>query len=236
MSRTEVIGDATLYLGDCMDILLTLPKVDAVITDPPYGMSWDTDSKRFSGGERERQRGPGRDDWGAIHQDAMPFDPQPWLAFPKVILWGANHFASRLPIGTTLVWIKKDAHLFGTFLSDAEVGWQKGGYGVYCCHKSFPPPSRIAENDGQRAAHPTQKPVALMAWCLDRLGSPQSVLDPFMGSGSTGVAALQAGRTFIGIEREPKYFETACRRIEVAAKQGQLFDPPAPVALQESLI
>ena len=236
MTEKVVIGDATLYCADCMDILPTLPKVDAVITDPPYGMDWDTDSKRFSGGARDYQRGPGRDDWGAIQQDAQPFDPAPWLCFPKVILWGANHFGQRLPVGTTLVWVKKDDHLFGTFLSDAERGWQKGGHGVYVHRKSFPPPSRIAESDGLQAAHPTQKPIALMAWCIERLGKPERILDPFMGSGTTGVAAIQLGRSFIGIEREPKYFDIACKRIEQAVAQGQLFAPEPVKQVQEGLL
>jgi DNA modification methylase len=241
--KPVIIGDATLYLGDCAEILPTLGKVDAVITDPPYGMSWNTDSTRFSGGEaitnrfkQQSARGVGRDDWGAIHQDDEPFDPAPWLAYPKVIMWGANHYAQRLPVGTTLVWLKKSDHLFGTFLSDAELGWQKGGYGVYVHRKSFPPPSRIAENDGIRAAHPTQKPVGLMAWCIERLGKPETILDPFMGSGTTGVASIQLGRKFIGIEREPKYFDIACRRIEQAVSQGQLFAPPVAVSVQEPLL
>ncbi|WP_279338424.1 MULTISPECIES: DNA methyltransferase [unclassified Simplicispira] len=216
-----------------MEVLPTLGKVDAVITDPPYGMSWDTNSKRFSGNDGARKRGRGREDWGAILQDAQPFDPSPWLAFPKVIVWGANHYAQRLPVGTTLVWLKKDDHLFGTFLSDAEVGWQKGGHGVYAFRRSFSPPSRIAENDGMQAAHPTQKPIALMAWCIERLGTPSPILDPYMGSGTTGIAAMQHGCRFIGIEREPKYFDIAVRRIEQAHAQGQLFEPTqaAPVQL-----
>jgi site-specific DNA-methyltransferase (adenine-specific) len=220
-----VIGSATLYLGDCLDVLPHLPKVDAVITDPPYGMAWNTDSKRFTGGRRALGSGDGRDDWGAIHEDAQPFDPSPWLKFDKALMWGANHYGARLPVGTTLVWLKKDDHLFGTFLSDAEIGWQKGGYGVYAFRKQFPPPSRMAENDGLHPAHPTQKPIALMAWCIERLGRPATILDPYMGSGTTGVAAMRAGLAFIGIEREPKYFEIACRRIDQAQRQPNLFQP-----------
>lgn len=235
MSRIEKIGDATLYLGDCMEILPTLPKVDAVVSDPPYGMNWNTDSTRFTGGQHKR--GHGRDDWGAIQEDAAPFDPSPWLAYPACVLWGANHYAQRLPVGTTLVWLKKDDHLFGTFLSDAELGWQKGGYGVYAFRKQFPPPSRMAENDGAQVAHPTQKPIALMAWCIERVGHAETILDPYMGSGSTGVAAIQLGRKFIGIEREPKYFDVACARIAKAYAQRPLFDAePAPQPKQEALL
>lgn len=232
--RVERIGDATLYLGDCLEILPTLPKVDAVITDPPYGMDWNTDSTRFTGGLS--RRGKGRSDWGDITGDAQPFDPSPWLGFERVVMWGANHYAQRLPVGTTLVWLKKDEHLFGTFLSDAEIGWQKGGHGVYCFRKQFPPTSRFAEYDGLHAAHPTQKPIGLMAWCIDRAGPAETILDPFMGSGTTGVACAQLGRKFIGIEIEPKYFDIACRRIERAYAQGRLFEGTAkPSAEQFSM-
>ena len=223
MIEPVVIGNARLYLGDCRAILPNLPKVDAVITDPPYGMDWDTDSTRFTGGQYKR--GDGREDWGAIAEDSRPFDPAPWLQFPAVVMFGANHYAERLPVGTSLIWIKKADHLFGTFLSDAEVAWMKGGHGVYCYRKQFPPPSRIAENGGGEVAHPTQKPIGLMAWCMERAKVPAGamVLDPFMGSGTTGVACHQTQRAFIGIEREPKYFEIACRRIEDAQRQSRLF-------------
>ena len=229
------IGDATLYCGDCVEVLRTLPRVDAVITDPPYGMNWNTDSTRFGGGNRNR--GAGRQDWGNITGDAQPFDPAPWLQFDRVVLFGANHYAARLPVGTTLVWLKKADHLFGTFLSDAEIAWMKGGYGVYCYRKQFPPPSRMAEAGGD-VAHPTQKPVGLMAWCMDRAGVEQGavVLDPYMGSGSTGVAAIETGRKFIGIEREPRYFDIACERISRAQAQGTLFAPAASLPEQVALL
>lgn len=218
-----IIGNADLWLGDCREILPALPKVDAVITDPPYGMDWDTDSTRFSGGAR--RRGAGRDDWGAIAQDSAPFDPSPLLNFPRVVLFGANHYSNMLPVGTTLVWLKKADHLFGTFLSDAEIGWMKGGHGVYCYRKQFPPPSRMAENGGREAAHPTQKPIGLMAWCIGLTKVPAGavVLDPFMGSGTTGVACMNLGRRFIGIEIERRYFDIACERIENAQRQERLF-------------
>lgn len=229
------IGDATLHCGDCLDVLPLLPRVDAVITDPPYGMNWNTDSTRFGGGSRAR--GDGRQDWGAISGDAIPFDPRLWLQFDRVIMFGANHYAARLPVGTTLVWLKKADHLFGTFLSDAEIAWMKGGHGVYCYRKQFPPPSRMAEAGGS-VAHPTQKPVGLMAWCMDRAGvaSGAVVLDPYMGSGSTGVAAVETGRKFIGIEREPRYFDIACERISRAQAQGALFAPAAPLPEQAVLL
>ena len=210
----------TVALGDCLKI--ALPEADAVISDPPYGMDWDTDSKRFSAGTI--QRGTGRDDWGRIANDAGPFDPEPWLRFPRVVLWGQNHFAQRLPVGTTLVWEKKEPHLWGTFLSDAEVAWMKGGHGVYLYRENFPPPSRQAEAGGQ-CAHPNQKPVRLMAWCMDRAKVPEGalVLDPYMGSGTTGIAAIRSGRRFFGVEIDRRHFETACERLTRELAQGRLF-------------
>lgn len=216
----------TLYHGDCLSMLDSLPRDGAVVSDPPYGMVWNTDSTRFAGGAsgKGRYREQGRGDWGEIAADSSPFDPSPWLAFPRVILWGANHYAARLPVGTSLVWIKKADHLFATFLSDAEIGWQKGGYGVYCFRKQFPPPCRIQEGGG-KTAHPTQKPVALMRWCIERLKLPPgtTIIDPYMGSGTTGVAAVQLGHPFIGIEIDPAHFAAAQRRIAAAQAECPLF-------------
>lgn len=218
--------NVVLYLGDCLEIMPMLEprSIDAVVTDPPYGMTWNTDSTRFSGGtksqrSKQQARGevPGRADWGSVQGDAMPFDPSPWLQFPRVILWGCNHYAQRLPVGTTLVWLKKSDELFGTFLSDAELAWMKGGYGVYAFRKQFPPPSRMKENSGD-VAHPTQKPIALMRWCIEMAKVPLGglVLDPFMGSGTTGVACAQLNRRFIGIEIDENYCSIAARRIDAA--------------------
>jgi len=229
--RKEIIGDATLYLGENADVLPTLDRRCSVVSDPPYGMDWDTDSTRFTGGQHKR--GDGREDWGNIEGDAEPFDPAPWLDFRDAVLWGANHYAQRLPVGRTLLWLKKPPHLFGTFLSDFEVGWASGGHGCFAHFRQFPPPSRMVENDGQRVGHPTQKPLSLMEWCITEFAKgDQAVIDPFMGSGTTGVAAARLGRPFIGIERKRQFFETACRRIEEAYRQPRLFDEPAPKAVQ----
>lgn len=218
--KTVQIGDATLYLGDCRHFAL---QADALVSDPPYGMNFNTDSRRFSGGERGR--GEGRAD-RLIHGDDKPFEPSPWLRFDEVILWGANHFAQRLPVGTTLVWLKKMPQHYATFLSDAEIGWQKGGHGVYAFHAPDSNGRRQKELTGSpfggETGHPTQKPVALMEWCLGRV-SGETVLDPFMGSGTTGVACANLGRKFIGVEIEKRYFDIACERIEAAYAQRRLF-------------
>lgn len=224
MSRVEVIGNATLYLGDCLAMLPALGGADAVVSDPPYGISWDTDLTRFSAGSdtSRRKRGAGRDYGKPIEGDKLPFDPAPWICFPKVILFGSNYYAQRLPIGTSLIWVKRKPDAFGTFLSDAEIAWMKGGEGVYC-FSSYP---QAMAHDRH---HPTQKPVDLMQWAIGKTKViPGSViLDPFMGSGSTGVAAMQAGMRFVGVELDPAYFDIACRRIEDAQRQGSLFGEQA---------
>lgn len=204
----------TLYHGDCHEIAPRLGREFAVVTDPPYGMAWNTDSTRFTGGEERHKRGMGRDDWGEVHGDAQPFDPSPWLEYPRVVLWGSNHFAQKLPVGTTLVWIKKADHLFGSFLSDCEIAWSKGGYGVYAFRKQFPPPSRMAEAFGA-AVHPTQKPLGLMRWSIERSAASAlqlPILDPFAGSGTTLRAAKDAGLRVVGIEIEERYCEIAAKR------------------------
>jgi DNA modification methylase len=224
------IGNATLYLGDCMDVLPTLPKVDAVICDPPYGMNWNTDSTRFTGGGS-----PGIDR-PRIIGDNKEFDPEPFLKLSdNCLFWGSNHFAKNLPVGKTLIWIKQQPVSFGAFLSDAEIGWASGGNGVWAFFNPRSIATAVKEGLGN-VAHPTQKPIALMKWCIDQHGKSETILDPFMGSGTTGVAAIQLGRKFIGIEREPKYFDIACQRIEQAVAQGQLFEPEPQKQIQEQLL
>jgi site-specific DNA-methyltransferase (adenine-specific) len=213
MAEPVIIGRATLYNADCRDVLPLLGKVDAVVTDPPYGMKWD--GKVTVGKNGHGSTGAKAKHYGVtIYGDDEPFDPSPWLAYEQVVLFGSNHFGQRLPVGTTLVWVKRKDGGFGSFLSDGEVAWMKGGHGVYC----FRDTSLMGETLDR--AHPTQKPVPLMRWCIEKSGQGQLILDPFMGSGSTGVAAVQMGRSFIGIEREQRYFDVACKRIEGAQRQG----------------
>jgi DNA modification methylase len=207
--------DVRVIHDDCLCVLPTLGagSVDAVVTDPPYGMNWDTTIARFTGGHNSARRLAGRHDDRVILEDDRPFDPSPWLDFPRVILWGSNHYAARLPVGTTLVWVKRNEDAFGLFLSDAEIGWMKGGHGVYL-YKDLSM-NAVASN----RVHPSQKPVRLMMWAMDRAGIPQgaTVLDPYAGSGSTGVACLKSGRKCILIEKDERYIEIIHRRLESAA-------------------
>lgn len=239
MERVE-IGDAVLYLGDCAEFIAELPRKNvALISDVPYGMDWDLDLSRFSGGNTDR--GEARD-WGAdrIEGDAEPFDPTPWLQWPEVIIWGCNHYSDKLPPGGMLVWLKKHPAIFGTFLSDCEVAWRKGSRGVFAHYEQFPPPSRAKEAGG-RAAHPTQKPIGLMEWCIGMTKAPL-VIDPYMGSGTTLVAAIKQGRKAIGIEKKPEFFAAAVRRVEEAvkdaaeaARQHDMFVAPAAKPVQTAL-
>ena len=198
----------TIYHADCLGIALS--RVDtAVVTDPPYGMQWDTDGSRFSRGpnasaESLKHGAANSRVWGApITGDATRFDPSTWLAFDEVILWGANHYAQSLPVGTTLVWIKRKDGAFGTFLSDAEIAWRKGGHGVYC--------RRALGNESVNRLHPNQKPLEIMRWCVE-MTTAQTILDPYCGSGTTLRAAKDLGRKAIGIEIEERYCEIAAKR------------------------
>lgn len=203
--KPVVIGNATLYLGDCMDILPILDKVDAVITDPPYGIGFGKKHTKWSA-----NRGVILGDWDNVIPDVYPL-----LALSEnVTIWGGERF--ELPVSRGwLTWVKPDApHTFAS----TEFAW-----------RSLDKPARhlvysISATNGERVGHPTQKPLALMKWCIEQAGNPETILDPFMGSGTTGVAAVQMGKQFIGIEREPSYFDIACERIEQAIAQGSLFD------------
>ncbi len=219
MSRIETIGNATLYLGDCRDILPTLPKVDLVLTDPPYGIDYNPkrSAKHSASGHRKHL--------DKVHGDDRQFDPRPFMNAEKMVFWGANNYAQFLPSSNGwLVWDKrKGGTLFKGFIaSDVELAWSNLSGQARTFSHSWCGHYRDSERDN--FCHPTQKPVALMEWCLNLAPKTTStVADPFMGSGTTGVACANLGKTFYGIEREPKYFDIACQRIENAYRQERLF-------------
>jgi len=207
--KKVIIGDCELYLGDCRDILPTLGPVDAVVTDPPYGIGASAGTGKYGRLKIEKD---GDLKWDSAVPD-LGFLLS--LAVPSIV-WGGNYFELP-PSRAYLVWDKGNGFK-GRDFAECEQAW---------C--SFDMNARIfkrdplAMRDYADKQHPTQKPIALMRWCLDFLPDAQTILDPFMGSGTTGVAAAQMGRKFIGIEREPKYFEIARRRIEEAYLQGDMF-------------
>lgn len=216
MIRCEVIGNATLYLGDCLEILPQLPRGGAMVSDPPYGIAY---AKGAGGKGKHSVRNT-----EAIVGDAKPFDPTPWLDFADVILWGANHFASRLPHGRWIAWDKlAGLEAFDSF-SDVEFAWHKGrGKDRIFSHLWKGICKASEKGIGKERYHPTQKPIALMEFCIRQCAEAESVIDPYMGSGTTGVACANLGRPFIGVEIEPRYFEVACRRIEDAQRQQRMF-------------
>ncbi len=228
--RVERIGLATLMLGDCREIAPTLERPSAVISDPPYGMANDCDYTRFSGGQTKRGPATRHE---AIHGDERAFDPT-WMAeYPRAVIFGMNHFPQFLQPGSALVWDKRNVGAEGTFLSDAEIAWMKGGKGVYTFRLVFTGSGRAVDAGVApyaAAVHPTQKPVALMRWCIEQAKVPPGgvILDPYMGSGSTGVAAVEMRHPFVGIELVPRYFDTACRRIEAAQRQFDMFRDEVP--------
>ena len=204
-----------IYHGDCREIAPLLGSGFAIVSDPPYGMDWNPDTTRFSGGVNPDRRGQGRRP-PRILGDDEPFDPAPWIMAEHVVLFGYQYFADRVPLGTVLSWIKRPDHLFGTFLSDCELAWRKGGSGVYAYRRIYVGTAKNVEADvvvGE--AHPNQKPLGLMEWCIQRSGAPPetTILDPFMGSGTTLVAAKLLSRRAIGIETEERYCEIAAKRL-----------------------
>jgi site-specific DNA-methyltransferase (adenine-specific)/modification methylase len=218
------IGDATLYLGDCMDILPTLDKVDAVITDPPYGIN-ENSKKVASRGKLASPKDYGDFDW----DKAPPTDNLIELIRTKgqyQAFFGGNYFTLP-PTSCWLVWDKLNGD---NDFADCELCWTNWHKAVRRLQWRW---NGMIRQGNEERYHPTQKPLEVMKWVITLCPKSETILDPFMGSGTTGVAAIQMGRKFIGIEREPKYFDIACKRIEQAVSQGQLFAPTFEKPTQE---
>ncbi len=257
MTRVETIGDATLYLGDCRD---ACGRVDAVVTDPPYDAECHAPGRRLLGRRTELRNPRVREiNTAGLDFDALDDATAAWLSrhceancsgwaltfcqAEAVAAWRERFGAAyRRP----MIWVKPDGapQLSGDrpamgyesivcgWFGVGRSRWNGGGRrGVFTFNKEDPG----AKNLGHQ--HPTQKPVGLMCELVNLFTNPgSSILDPFMGSGTTGVAALRLGRKFIGIEIEEKYFDIACRRIEQEAKQPRLFaDEPPPKLVQANL-
>jgi DNA modification methylase len=217
MPNPVMIGDATLYLGDCLSILPTLPKVDAVITDPPYGVKRDKGFEGFGGfGTPIARRRFEDDDWDSERPSKACFDLI-LKAAQSVFIFGGNFFADYLPQGTH--WVVWDKLNTMPSFGDCELAWTNSSR--KSVKKITYEYNGLLGKEGERR-HPTQKPVKLLEQIIRAYGNG-TVLDPFMGSGTTGVACMNLGRKFIGIEIEPKYFDIACERIDNAQRQKRMF-------------
>jgi len=210
MAEKVTIGNCELWHGDCCGVLPLLPPVDLVLTDPPYGIGADEN--------------PVRGKWGmGVVDNAVAWDrKRPERdeialvvgAGRDAILWGGNYFADFLP--PSQGWLVWDKITRNFSLADCELAWS-----------TFDRASRVLSKPRTPdfdKSHPTQKPLYLMEWCLSMVPKAKSVLDAYMGSGTTGVACARMGLQFVGIERERKYFDIACRRIEQAYAQPRLFE------------
>ena len=228
--REERIGNQTLLLGDCLAVMPTLGRFDAVVTDSPYGIGF---SHGGGGGKLARST---KLDHMPIIGDEKPFDPAPLLALGiPAVLWGGNHFADRLPASQSwLTWDKRCAD-YSNDQADCEMAWTNLGFPARMFRHVWNGMLRGSESKTPRV-HPTQKPVALMEWCLGFLPDAKTILDPFMGSGTTLVACQRMGRHGTGIELDPDYFDIACRRVDEAARQPDLLIPETrPQPTQEAM-
>jgi site-specific DNA-methyltransferase (adenine-specific) len=235
VTRTETIGDATLYLGDCRDILPTLGKVDAVVTDPPYGIGLTAKSNKWV-----THQGTGyvstEDNPDFIASVCVPAIRACIEKFGRVVVTP----------GTRNLWLYPAPDELGAIYNRNGAGSGKWGFVCNAPVLFYGKDPYLAFGLGRRANsweqpgtdfaeksdHPCPKPLGLTRWLVNRASlSGHVVLDPFMGSGTTGVVCSELGRSFIGIEIEPKYFDIACRRIEAATRQSDMFvqRPPAPV-------
>ena len=194
----------TIYHARCEDVLPTVAPadVDLLLTDPPYGINLDTDYSKLSGSHRT---------YAKVEGDSGPFDPSRILPFGRCVLWGGNHFASRLPDSPTwLVWDKR-GHQRSNLFSDVEMAWTNlGGPAVKYRHLW----GVNRESERGFHVHPTQKPVSLMRWIVDRWTEKGDlVLDPYMGSGPIAQACHELGRRYIGIELVEDYCAIAVSRL-----------------------
>jgi site-specific DNA-methyltransferase (adenine-specific) len=242
--RQEIIGDCTLYLGDCLEVLPTLGQVDVVVTDPPYGAK-DTHANHLSSVILRNGEPAGQAlQFDGITATDLVDMARGWVERARrwvVFSCEWKHVLALDEAGLLVrfgIWRKPDGA--PQFTGDRP---GKGWEAVAICHRQ----GRKRWNRGGGhafwtvpksgvAGHPTEKPYRLVAaWVLDFTDPGETILDPFMGSGTTGVACTRLGRRFIGVEIDPHYFDIACRRIEDAYSRPDLFiEAPRP-ASQDAL-
>ena len=221
MAEKVVIGSAELWHGDCREVLPLLPPCDLILTDPPYGIAFAAQPTKW-----QRRDGKLAEDW-----DNAPAPD--WLMglmrekAGSLIVWGGNYY--RLPPSRGwLAWRKPDAP---PSMADLELAWTNMDMNSKVLDQS------ISATNAERVGHPTQKPLRVMVWSLSFAPEAQTVCDPFMGSGTTGVACAARGLSFTGIERDRRYFDLACERVSRAQAQGTLLPLEEPRRLvQEGLL
>ena len=227
--RKETLAEGVeIWLGDCREVLPLIGRVDAVVMDPPYGIG-EAAGKNKSRGNVASARDYGVASWDDETADEAVAEAVD--ASRYAIVFGGNYY--RLPPAQCwLVWDKLNGE---SDFADCELAWTNLCKAVRRIQYRWN--GMVRHNNEPRGDHPTQKPVGVMRWCIGHLPSDAWVVaDPFMGSGTTGVACVKLGRRFIGIEREPKYFDIARRRLESELAKPRLpLDEPTPVAKQASM-
>ena len=200
-----------MYLGDCREVMPTI-EADALITDPPYGISYNHEDVPQS--KHVFDQGRNTD---AVPMDDEPFDPSHLLGFRRAVIFGANCFADKMPVRAAwLCWDKATRNGLGIRIAEFELAWARPLARPQMFRHLWSGAYRETERDC--FVHPTQKPVELMKWCMERVGVPKEaiVLDAYAGSGTTGVACIETGRRFVGIEIDERYFRIACNRLRSA--------------------
>lgn len=229
MTRVEHLSDdVTLHLGDCREILPTLGKVDAVVTDPPYGIG-EADGKNASRGNMAVAKDYGKDEW-----DNKPIEPDLMALVRSAgrwnVIFGGNYYECP-PASCWLVWDKENG---SNDFADCELAWTNLPKAVR--RIKFMWNGMLRKNGEPRGDHPTQKPIGVMSWVLQQLPpGTKTIIDPFAGSGTTGVACVLGGFSFTGIEREERYFDAACRRISDELKRPRLALEPVAKPVQEAM-
>ena len=215
MAEKVVIGNAELWHGDCRAILPTLPECDLILTDPPYGLGIDGQKQSVNKNPKHNRKAHEFLGWDSETPERFVFELLRYKSKGQIV-WGGNYFVDKLP-HPTKGWLFWDKGQRGLTMSDGELAWTSFDFPT----RAFTANRVEIQTDG--AEHPTQKPARLMVWCLSLVPDAETVCDPFMGSGTTGVACVNLGKQFTGIERERKYFDIACERIARAQAQERLF-------------
>lgn len=238
--KPVIIGSAELYLGDCMEVIPTLGKVDSVITDPPYGINTKSDgSGKLSPWGDMCNSAYWYAAWFAACRDRLEDHGCMWasLNWRSLVTFQKASCDISWPIESLMVWDKQwigPGGMKGLRPSYELVAlFAQPGFSIK--NRGLPDVQQFPVGSHKPNGHPAEKPVSLMDFLVKHSGDG-TVLDCFMGSGTTGVAAINAGRKFIGIEQDQKWFDVACQRIERAVSQGQLFAPEQPKQEQASLL